>query len=175
MKTITLQTAVTLAINSLLDVGVVFSALDVTKTIRSLVDTEYNISDVDDRDMTDTPYTVISHKDVRSIVVELFENDLIDATKGYYKNGVVAFITYTPNVVKPLTPVAPAQPDSVDRLVAEIDAYLAANGSRTIKQIQSRMKISGLLCEDIAKVLKLDRAVIGNNYSLSKIVVDPNR
>jgi hypothetical protein len=177
MKAITLQTAVILAVNELLACGS-FSAYEVTVVIRNRVDNDYTISDITEKSDSFVAYTIVPHGRVRDIVVELFDNDLFQATKSYGNIGGVSYTIYnavdsaTP-VAQPTTQVAPqVTPVSVDPIFAKIEAYLAANGAATIKKIQSALKINGLLCEDIAKLIPTDRA-INLNVPISKVVVNP--
>lgn len=179
MKTITLQTAVALAIRDLLPLGP-FSAFDVTQLIRVQVDKDYELSDVFDFGILDdedgTEFTEVSHEDVKAIVVEMFDNGLIDATRGYGTKNGNSFVQYTPNAAgikvatgPILTPAVGAQP-STDPLLGKIQSYLTNKGSATIKQIQSALKINGITCEDIAKILQLSSAAQLND-SISKVVV----
>jgi transcription initiation factor IIE alpha subunit len=184
MKTITLQTAVALAINDLKSVGP-FSAYDVTRQIRAKVDDEYEIEDADYDDEEGFPE--ISHANVRKIVVELFENGLIDCTKAYGSNQGHRFVLYTPLDVqknpvltqqdiadstkisqsvpvvsitqssKPdcTIPPMPQPPITNSPVVDRIKSYIEEKQTTTPKQIQSTLKIKGFLCKDILNLLNI--------------------
>lgn len=167
VKSITLQTAVALAVRDLLPLGP-FSAFDVTQLIRVQVDKDYELSDVFDFGIADdedgTEFTEVHHDDVKAIVVELFDNGLIDATRGYGTKNGNSFVQYTPTVDGTqiatgliLTPAVGAQP-STSPYLDKIQAYLKEKKSATAKQIQSALKVQGLYCEDILRILGLDPA-----------------
>lgn len=167
VKSITLQTAVALAIRDLLPLGP-FSAYDVTQLIRVQVDKDYELSDVFDFGILDdedgTEFTEVHHDDVKALVVELFDNGLIDATRGYGTKNGNSFVQYTPNVAGTqvatgpiVTPAVGAQP-STSPYLNKIQAYLKEKKSATAKQIQSALKVQGLYCEDILRILGLDPA-----------------
>lgn len=177
MKTITLQTAVALAVKDLLALGP-FSAYDVTQLIRVQVDKDYILSDVEDIDWDDDDeeFTPVSHDDVKVIVVELFDNGLIDATRGYGSKAGNSFVEYTPNVAPVVTslqtPNVAQTSTIVDPLLLKIQSYLGNKGSATIKQIQSALKIKGVTCEQIAKLLQMSsytQSVLAD--SVSKVLV----
>lgn len=174
MKIIALQTATMLEISNLLFAGAPFSAYDVTQNIRVKVDDEYDLFDVEkDGDLDDdgewVEFTVIEHNKVKAIVHELHENGFIDATKKYNPKGYIEYIpTAIPvssNAASNTVPIANVSP-----YYDKINQYLVNNGPATIKQIQSALKIKGLLCEDIAKTLPNSR-IVGSNAYVSHTVV----
>lgn len=173
MKNITLQTAVALAINAYLAAGIPFSAYDVTLSVRDNVDYEYTVKDAGlDWDDDGDAYSVIDHDEVKALVVELFENGLFKASKSYGSSGGINFIVYNPLVVDASQAPAPvtAVADDNDPILDKIKSYLSNKGSATLKQVQSALKIKGVKCEDIAKLLNLSNATQLND-SISKVVV----
>lgn len=175
MKTLTLQTAIMLEISNLLFAGAPFSAHNVTQNIRVKVDDEYELSDVEkDEEFDDdndewVEFTVIEHNQVKVIVHELHENGFIDAIKRYNPKGYIEYvptaIPVSSNGTSNTVPIANVSP-----YYDKINDYLLNNGPATIKQIQSALKIKGLLCEDIAKTLPNSR-IVGSNAYISNIVV----
>lgn len=165
MKSITLQTAVMLAVNELLALGG-FSAYEVTKLIRLKVDHEYYLSDVDERDVNfndpsaGSSFTVVEHEAVRDLVVELYQEGLFKANKGYNTNGTSQWVIYTP--IDAVVPAADPIPNIVnlDPLLDKINAYLSDKKSATIKQIQSALKVKGVTCADI-----LDAVLLYDKYN----------
>lgn len=177
MKTITLQTAVLLAIKEFTDQGKEFSAYNITTNIRSKVDKEYRVSDAPiGNDIYDgADYTVIDRNAVKAIITELFENGLIDARKEYRTNNKIpinAYIAYIPNN----TPnnqlvIVSGSANTGKSIQIKVANYLAnCNEPVTLKQIQSALKIKGVRCEDIAKVIPYAKIVQDSPY-FSKITV----
>lgn len=172
MKTVTLQTAVTLAIKELELLKVPFSAHTVTKGVRLAVDDEYTLSDADDYEDYETPtgdyetFTVVDHSRVKAIVVELFENGLFEATKSYTSLGDKSFTVYTPvtntvvdnTITPPSTAPVPTPykyavvPDWTDKILP----YVERKGGASAKQIQSALKIKGITCKQILDELEID-------------------
>ena len=174
MKTITLQTAVMLEIANLLFAGAPFSAYNVTQNIRVKVDDEYDLSDVEkDGDLDDddewVEFTPIEHDQVKALVRELYENGFIDATKKYNSKGYIEYVPNTAIVITNNT-ITNSSPTNVSPYYDKINDYLTSHGPATIKQIQSALKVKGLLCEDIAKVLPQSSIVQSDPY-ISNIVV----
>ena len=169
MKTITLQTAVALAIQELLALGG-FSAYEATTLIRQRVDNDYLISDCD---VDENDITQIYHAKVRAIISELYDNGLFKADRSYDSNGINRFMIYKP-VGVPNTAATPQQsvvtvpPSSYGSdIVRKVFAYLSNNGSGTIRQIHSSLKTKGITYEDIAKILGVTKC----DVPLSKVVV----
>lgn len=161
MKPITLQTAIQVTIRIILGMGQSFSAYDITKAIRASVDKDYILSDVletqsrFDSDLDDmVQYTIISHESVKSIINELFEHELFDATVEYVNDGISTYKKYVPvdapEVHNATPPAAPTTtPDWYDKVLP----YLERKGGATAKEIQSALKIKGVTCEDILDAL----------------------
>lgn len=160
MKTITLQTAVMLALETFSAMRGAFSAYEITQYIRQKVDSDYVLSDgdyvdeYDEDEDEDVIYTDISHEKVRKLVTELYDNGLFAATKTIGKNPTTqaSFILYTPVDRTVATVSKPANPTTPD-YITKVDAYLATKGSATVKQIQSALKLKGVTCDDILKAI----------------------
>jgi hypothetical protein len=160
MKLMKLQTAVMLTVKELLALGG-FSAYEATTVIRNRVDKEYELSDCDKF----CGVTMVNHADVREIIADLYENEIFAAKKTFSTNGFGESFT----VFKPIPVSAPSAVvrDLEDSHCRKIVRCIFRNGKRTMRQIQSSLKVKGLTCERIAKFLDLKDK---NKYS-SKIVV----
>jgi stalled ribosome alternative rescue factor ArfA len=178
MKTITLQTAVQLTIRALLEIGITFSAYQVTQIVRASVDKDYHLSDVSvtafkfDDDLDDeVEHTVIEHNTIKALVTELYENELFKANIEYKNDGKNAYKAYAPipnNIGLPTptstsVPIPSTTPDWYDKVLP----YLERKGGATAKEIQSALKIKGVTCEDILDAL----GIIPNALAPSKTFV----
>ena len=133
------------------------------------------MSDVDQDVLYGVPFTEIVHADVRDIIFELYENGVFQAKKSYDNSGGKQYTLYKPlsviNTPVVNTPVSQPLP-ATNIALTKIENYLKNNGPSTIKQIQSRLKVKGLTCNDIAKLLGAGRT-LSLGTVVSKIVVQP--
>lgn len=158
-----LQTAVMLTVKELLALGG-FSAYEVTTIIRGRVDRAYELSDCDKVGGV----TMVNHSDVREIISDLYANEVFAAKKTFVSNGLGNSFTVFESIPAPSTTPAPsaAVKDLEDSHCLKIVRCIFRNGERTMREIQSSLKVKGLTCERIAKFLNLK----GKNKYASKIV-----
>ncbi len=182
MNTISLNTAVLVAIQSLVASQKSFSAHDVTKKIRELSNSgQFSIANADTQELDGVEYEVIEHSDVRSIVEELWVSGVCEYS-GLARKFNGQFYEYfledkprvsvTAGVAQP-SPVSPAGYSPKIPVIQKIEDYIHNRGSASLKQVQSRLKGLNLTCQDIGKIIQSsDKLALKSHaiYSLSEVV-----
>lgn len=162
MTTISLNTAVLLAIQGVLASQKSFSAHDITKAIRASVnDSEYLLSDRDTEDVDGIQTQRVEHTEVRGIIDELYDAAVF-GNVGMVRRFNGSFYEYsrpaqTPTRVTAATvaPQAVSVPSTpANQLLDVIKNYVQARGPVTLKQVQSRLKGTSLTCGDLAKLVQ---------------------
>jgi hypothetical protein len=174
MKTYLFATAVVAAAQQLQNSGKPFSAYDVTKTLRSSVNSgDIHFSDRTTEDVDGVDTYRVEHNEVKRIFTDAYSAGVFGTLGRTWDNSGNGFWSYrgasgtpvygspTPTIAKPL----PTQPQT--NLEQKIVSYLHRQGigsTVTMKRIQSRLKGYPVSCKDLASVLpKLGFKVSGSD------------